>query len=357
MRKYYYFALIGAIAISIPVFGYAQALEPVFNASAKLKPVTGVYPVHLLPAVGQTFHYRVTKKKQVSIKNADDLFKQLNLKADDKSWDIITTYITIKVRSRRYDTSTDFQFRIDSVTDKYDINGTQHNFSSNRPQDMQDTSFFSNSGVFVGKDLGVILDTLGNVKDVYGYYAIDEYLDEKHEQDWQNDTLHANDSLSSDEEPPASNSYTTVKNLFKDNFINIPSEPMVKDSTYAWAWKQDYTLWGNVAFPMNWEDKSILNGFGQEGENIFAEFNQERTINPVERMVEVETYTVTLPNYSYSNKFHYFIDVATGAIAYSHWTMEEVIGLKVEQKSGENSDKSFATVHRTKMETTVEMLK
>src|SRR5689334_19095870 len=156
--------------IAFPSLAGAQA---VIDTAMHGKEVGGVRFMRLKPTPGDRFRYRVTIKSQISVKNSDDLLGIPELRPNDKAAYVITYYFTTSLRRIRQDGASDFQIHIDSLRSTLESNGSRTNYNSNISAD-SDTS--EESGIYAGGDFGAIVDKLGNLKEVYGFYDITDKL-------------------------------------------------------------------------------------------------------------------------------------------------------------------------------------
>jgi hypothetical protein len=344
MRTYF---LIIVSFFCVPIFLHAQNAVLGFDPSAKLNEVSDSHLLRIAPKPGERFHYQVTIKTQVSIKNSDELFNDPTIRAEDKAGELVTYYLTLSVRSRREDASTDFLFRIDSLHERAENNGVTNIFSSTQAKDIENPAF-GMKGIYAGHDFGVIVDTLGDTKDVYGYYEIVDHLYGILDDSLQ--TAEERRSISSD-------TYSEIERIFDNVVAFLPIEMPSKDSSLTDLHEEDYNLWSDISFPVKNAYKGTFTGSVESGGRTYARYVDERTITPTERTLNEKEYTITLPSYNYSKRSTYFIDIATGLIAADKWTKDEVFGIKLESKAPETLGKTFAAVQRTKVETTVELLK
>jgi hypothetical protein len=323
--------------------------QPVINPLMMGRDVGGNRLLRLKPNVGEVFHYRLSTNSQLSVKSGYDVLTDLlpGLNSNDKTGYAIVSYITISVRSKRADAATDFQVRIDSIHYTIDNNGVRQSFTSMRAEDRRD-SLFSDDAVLAGYDFGAIYDSEGTEKDIYGFYnAVDEIY------------FGLIDSLqTSDETSILTNEiYSSLKKIFRNLFSYLPIDPVAKDSASSSQTTEDYPVWGTLTFPMHNDFKQSLLRFEDQGGKAYAVFSGETDMTPTERILDDTDYHTTLPDFNYTNKEIQYIDVANGMLAYNKRTEEKSYAMKIESKLPEKSDKSFATVQRSKVETVVELFR
>ncbi|MDP4229011.1 MAG: hypothetical protein Q8916_01245 [Bacteroidota bacterium] len=341
---------ITSVTFVVLMLSQSLSAQPLINPSQSGKEVGGSCVLRLKPAVGDVFHYKLSFKRQVSIKNSDDLFRVgdwLTLKPNDKASASTNFFITITVRSRRINDATDFQLRIDSIHHTIDNNGVQNSFSSARFED-RSNPLFSRIGVLGGYDFGGIYDSTGSDKDFYGYYNVVDEIYAGLE-----DSLQTDDEQSTLEDQVSA----TLKNDFDNIFPFLPEDSVGKDSSFTTSYKEDDAVWGNLTFPMQKNFKQTVLRLEEKDSRVYAVFSEEASLSPVERVLDDTVYRTTLPTFTYENKDVRYLDIRTGMLAYSRRTEEKSFSMKIESKSIDKEGKSFATVQRSKQETVVELLR
>lgn len=323
--------------------------QPRIDPAIAGKVVNGDRIVHLKVKAGEVFHYRTMTKSQVSIKNNDDLLKDLmpGLKANDKALYTIGYYITASVRTIREDGAADFLVRVDSIHMGLENSTLKQSFTSTQTNDSQD-SLFSESAAYAGYDFGVIVDTLGNFEDVYGVYNVTALQYEELD-----DSLQTDDNFNE----LSNQVYAKVRTIARYIFNYLHDDSLLAADSSVSSTKENHKVWSTIEFPMQKDYKEKISGFEERNGRIYAVFNTETTLTPTERIIDEKEYSTTLPNYSYSYKGVDYVDASNGMLAYNKWTEERSYALKIESKLPEKAGKSFATVQRSKVETVVELLK
>lgn len=335
-----------SVLIVLPVLAFSQSrIDP----AVKGKPVSGAHILRINPKQGEIFHYKTSLKSQVSIKNSDDLLKDImpNLKANEKALYTIGYYLTAAVRTIREDGATDFLFRIDSIHSSLENDIGKRNYTSTDTVDKYDSSFFYDA-VYTGSDFGVIVDPTGNIRDVYGIYNTIDLLY------YDND-----DSLQTDEEFSnlTNTVYKRVSSVARTVFDFMRSDTVELNSKSETSTKENHQVWSTIEFPMIKEYRDTMIGFEERAGKTYAVFNTQTTLTPSERVLDEEEYSTTLPNYSYLYKGTEYVDISNGMLAYNKWTEEKSYAMKIDSKLAEKAGKSFATVQRSKLETVVELMK
>ncbi len=324
--------------------------QPVIDPSISGKDVGGSHVLRLKPRTGDRFHYKISTKTQVSIKNANDLFTEgdwQNLKPSDKAMITNTLFITASVRSGRIPAATDFQISIDSIHNSLDDNGVITTYTSTRHED-RTNPLFSELGVLAGYNFGAIYDSTGTEKDIYAFYNVVEEIYSQLQ-----DSLKTDDEMNTLENQVSS----ALKQNFRNIFVYLPEDAVQKDSSYSSSNKEDYAVWSTLNFPMQKNYKLSPLRFENQGSKTFAVLAEETAIIPTERVLDEEEYKTTLPNFSYVKKKTFYIDLQTGMLAYSKETEDRSYSLKIDSKLADKADKSFATVQRKKQEIVVEQMR
>lgn len=323
--------------------------QPRIDPAVTGKAVNGDRIVHLKVKAGDVFHYRTMTKSQVSIKNNDDLLKDLmpDLKANDKALFAIGYYITASVRSIREDGAADFLLRVDSIHLALENDGTKHSFTSTQKRDRQD-SLFSDNAVYAGYDFGLIVDTLGNFKDVYGAYNVTALEYKKLD-----DSLQTDDNFNE----LSNQVFANVRKIARYVFNYLREDSLVTADSSESSTKENQKVWSTIVFPMQKDFKEKIIGFEERNGRTYVVSTTETTMIPTERILDEKEYSTTLPTYSYIYKGTDYIDASNGMLTYNRWSEERSYSLKIESKLPEKAGKSFATVQRSKVETIVELLK
>lgn len=339
--------IIAIIMTSFVLTPLLLCAQPLIDPAAPGKSVGGSHLLRLKPVVGQVFHYRVSTKSQVSAKNSDELLNIADLKPNDKALFTAGYYVTVTVRRIREDGASDFQIRLDSTYSSLDDNGSRQSFTSSRAEDARNP-VFEEKAIYTGKDLGVIVDTVGNFKEIYGFYNIVDNLVEHLP-----DSLQTGERIDSISDVVLANTRKILHHLF----CYLPRDPVIKDASSNSTTNEQYAVWSTLEFPMQKDYKELVFGFEERNAMTYAIFNSETQMTPVERVLDEPEYHTTLPNYAFSNKDVYYVDRNTGMLAYDKWTEDQSYTLKIESKLPEKSGKNFATVQRSKVETVVELLR
>ena len=339
----YIIAIVCAIA-AMPSFLIAQ---PVIDTAKPGKEVVGSYLLRLKPLPGEVFRYKVSIRSQVSAKNSDELLSIPDLKPNDMSTYSIIYYITATVRQFRDDGASDFQVRIDSIHSSLDDNGSLQTFTTSKVEDRGNPPF-DDKALYAGNDFGVIIDTLGNFKEVYGYYNIVDQLTARFE-----DSLQTRERVDSIWDDVLANSQKILHHLF----CYLPKDQVVKGDSSTSSSNEDYAVWSTLTFPMQKDYKEMVSGTEIRDGRVYVIFHSESSMVPIERTLDEPEYHTTLPTYEYSNKDIYYVDRTTGMLAFDKWNEEQSYGMKIESKLPEKSGKSFVTVQRSKVETIVELLR
>lgn len=306
--------------------------------------------MRLQPKTGDVFHYKITTKSQVSIKNSNDLFTEgewMAMKPNDKASTSLVFFITLSVRSRRADEATDFKASIDSIHGAMDNNGLQGLFTSTSAADKVKPDFAQYS-VLTGYDFGAIYDSKGAEKDVYGYYNVV-------------DNVYASlpDSLQTDDENAKINDqvHSALQTNLGNLFTSLPYDEVGKDSSYANSYRTDYPVWSSLSFPMQTDYSQRLSRFEEQGGRTYGIWMDSTSLIPIERIIDEKEYKTTLPTFTYVKKNVHYIDLESGMIGYSKLTMDRSFSMKIEGKGADKEGKSYVTVQRLKEEAVVELMK
>lgn len=343
MKKFFFICLL----ITSSTSGFAQArIDP----SVTGKEAGRSALLRLKPRVGDIFHYKMTSKTQVSIKNANDLFTEggwRDIKPTDKAATLTTLYISVTVRAKRINEATDFQVRIDSIHYTLDNNGKITSYSSTNPKDRLEPDFIK-YGILTGYDLGAIYDSTGLEKDIYAFYNI---VDEAYAN--LPDSLQTDDEMRSLENQVSSALNTDFGNIF----TTLPEEKAEKDSSFTSSFKEDYTVYSTLSFPMQKEYKQNVVRIEEQAGKTYAVINDTTTMTPVERVLDEKEYRTTLPTFTYAKNNTRSIDTENGMLIYSKQTEDRSYSLKIESKAAKDEGKSVVTVQRYKGEAVVELMK
>ncbi len=337
------------VIIALIITSSVLHAQPLIDPSVKGSEVSGSCILRLKPKTGEVFHYRVSTKSVVSIKNDDDLLTDLmpGLKPIDKASFSSTYFFTKTVRGMRADSAIDFLVHIDSVHSSVDDNGAARSFTSTRSDDCKDAEF-KELAIYAGYDFGFMADMHGNIKDVYGYYMVV-------------DRLYANldDSMQTEENRNtlSTNTYSALEKLFFHTVPYLSPQLVAKDSGSTELYDEDYAVWSSLSFPMQREIIRKVARYEQRGGKTYAVIDANVNLTPKERVLEEDDYHTTLPNFTFANKDIHYVDVATGMMVYDRSTEDISYALKIESKKPEKSGKSFATVSRKKSETVVELMR
>jgi hypothetical protein len=334
-------------AIAFLVLPALLRAQPVIDTLKKGKEVNGSSKLlRLHPRVGEPFRYHIGTRSIVTAKNSDELLEIQNLRPDDKSSYSINYFLTATLRKIRSDGASDFQVRIDSVRSSSNDNGKLQSFNSNLRADSEDPLFVDRA-MYAGHDLGIIVDTLGNFKEVYGFYGIiDRVLSRLDDSLKTSATI---DSISSDTK-------THVERILHHVFCYLPSKAVVKNDSSNSSWKENVAVWSTLEFPMQKEYTEFVSGIEERNGKTFVAFRSETAMTPVDRVLEEPEYHTTLPNYSFLNSDNYYVDCSSGMLAHSKWVEDQSYGLKIESKLPGKSGKNFVTVQHSKVESIVELM-
>ncbi|MEP7234828.1 MAG: hypothetical protein ABI778_05985, partial [Ignavibacteriota bacterium] len=226
-------------------------------------------------------------------------------------------------------------------------NGVLSSFNS-KNSSKSENQLAEDMGIFAGTDFGLIADSLGNFKEVYGFYGVVDQIV---------GTL--DDSLRTAERIDSISSAARIQleRLCHHLFCYLPQNAIaVKDSSTS-TWKEDVRVWSTLEFPMQKDYREYVTGFEERDGKTFAAISSITGMNPTERTLDEPEYLTTLPNYQFVNTDRYYVNCADGMLAHSKWIKDESYGMKIESKLPEKAGKKFVTVQHTKIETIVECLK
>jgi len=311
------------------------------------KETSGAQLLRLHPKTGEVFHYRIVTKSLVTAKNSDELLEIPNLRPDDKSTYSISYFITASVRKTRNDGAVDFQIYIDSIHSGVNDNGKIQSYTSTLTGQAHDP-MFEDKAIFAGRDLGVIVDTLGSLKEVYGFYAIAEQFENRLP-----DSLQTGDRFDSIADDVSSH----IKNIVRHIFCYLSKDQVAPGDTLSSSVKEDYPVWSSLAFPVEKTFREILSSVEERDGKLYAVYSGETVITPMERVLEEPEYHTTLPNYSFLNSDRYYVDCSNGMLAFDKWTEDQSYGMKIESKLPAKAGKNFVTVQHSKVETVIELLR
>ncbi|MFI5263329.1 MAG: hypothetical protein ACHQM6_02305 [Candidatus Kapaibacterium sp.] len=321
--------------------------QPLIDTLKHGTEISGTRLIRLQPRAGEVFHYHVVTKSLVTAQNSDELLDIANLRPDDKSTYSINYYMTASVRKIRDDGASDFQVRIDSIRSAVNDNGKIQSFTTSRREDTQDP-FFEDRAIFAGNDFGLITDSLGNFKEVYGFYTIADELVSRLTDSLQ--SAERIDSISDDVRG-------SLRKILHHIFCYLPKDAIAKHDSSNSSWKDDIAVWSTLQFPMQKEYKEIVAAIEERDGKPYAVFSSETGMTPVERVLDEPEYHTTLPTFSYVNTDRYYVDCSNGMLAFDKWTEDQSYGMKIESKLPEKSGKSFVTVQHSKVETVVELMR